>query len=198
MKLATISLLALALTTFLGCVTTSVSGRRVAGQEDVRFSGIFVYMEAEETVRNQVERDLSAALVEGGLPAETSLVFMSEPRAYTPEEISQIMDRNGLDGFLRVRLENYYTEGRETHYPGGVFMGHGFLIARSPHVHYSERTRLTLRLDLFDHPMGPLVWSGHGRARAAGRPSLRRLARKLGVRIARRFRKQELVAPTGI
>ena len=152
-------------------------------------------MEAEEVVREQLESVFVHALTMKGVPSETSLVFMNQPRAYSPDEISEIMGQAGLDGFLRVRLEDFHTEGRELHHSGGVYVGPGFFMAHPPRVSYHERTRLSLRLDLFQRPGGPLVWTGRGRARGPGRASLSRLARHLGAKLAHRLFSGRLVTP---
>ena len=194
MKLATILTLLIVSLFSLSCISTSVRGRWVEGQESVRFTGLLVYMEAEEVVREQVEGDLARVLARQGVPAETSIVFMKEPRAYSPAEISESMVAGGLDGFLRVRLEDFHTEGREVYHTGGVLGGAGFLVARRSWVSLHERTRLSLRLDLLRRPGGPLVWTARGRARSSGRPSLRRLVKELGSTLAARIRRSQLIA----
>ena len=194
MRLATILTLLTVSLLSVSCVSTSVRGRWVEGQESVRFTGLLVYMEAEEVVREQVEGDLARALARQGVPAETSLVFMKEPRPYSPAEISEAMAATGLDGFLRVRLEDFHTEGREVYHTGGVLLGTGFLVARGPSGSFHERTRLSLRLDLLQRPGGPLVWTARGRARSPGRPSLRRLVKELGSTLAARLRRSHRIA----
>lgn len=181
----------------VSCVSTRVDGRRVDPSRDpLGYESVLVFCDAsDESIRETVERAVSAQIDRRGLAATPSLDVLVEPRGYSEDEVFSLLLDRGEDALIRVAVEDFSSEVAE--YPGGAWMYWG---PCGPGVAYeppttSSRSYLTLTVEVVDASSRRVVWRGDASSSTPGIDRLPRLAEAVGSRLVDVLRRDHVVTP---
>ena len=108
---------------FVGCAVTKISSFKNPDIDFSSYKKILVCGNCRDIdFRKTLEADLVAAFTEKSILAVASIDIISPVKEYTPEELSNILARNNIDGFLSVEMlaaaeeTTYVPQQTYTHY----------------------------------------------------------------------------------
>lgn len=177
-----------------GCVSTEIRGSVTPEFRDAHFSKLMVYAEVKDNAwRDIVESSMAHAASSASLDVFRSTDLLTESRPYSDEETAQILAANGIDGLVRVKLEEWSSAVVE--HPGVISAYHGpygpVIVEHAPRRH--ESTRLIANIELVDRVTGKVAWRGQSYSHGGGYRDLEELARSAGSRLREHLYEQHLI-----
>lgn len=167
-----------------GCVSTELHGRSEPGFENTRFAKLVVYSDVNDVhFREVIETRFASAAETSQLDVMPSIQLLTESRAYSDEETAALMAAAGIDGMVRIHLDEYSSAVR--HVPGGYSTYYGpygaVVVENAPRR--LESTRLIMHMEIVDRASGKVAWTGETVSSGGGMRDLEELAAAAGRRV---------------